>query len=157
MNEYNGFSGKQRELAGKWLNEQWSTGAIPKPSGCCVCGQTNGVIHAHSEDYSLPFMAGKTDKYPVCFNCHMIIHCKKHNQALYEKYQYLILTGTQFLPNRGGWEVFKREFLGFRFIAKAISIECPEVDMLAIIEEDGRMVRESMNSHKNKEIFDACS
>lgn len=62
MNPYNGFTGDQRNRAQRWLNSQWAAGHFPRPAQCCACGQADGIIDAHAEDYSEPFRHGKTDQ-----------------------------------------------------------------------------------------------
>ena len=52
MKDNNGFSGKQRERAQRWLNKEWNARRLARPTECVACGQTDGIIQAHAEDYS---------------------------------------------------------------------------------------------------------
>lgn len=81
MKHYNGFSPDVRNAAQAWLNREWRAGRLQRPTQCCACGQEHGVIDAHAEDYSEPFVAGKTDQYPLCYRCHMMVHCRFGNGA----------------------------------------------------------------------------
>lgn len=100
MNSYNGFSSAQRYKAQRWLNARWADGAFPRPSRCCACGQMDGIIHAHAEDYSEPFAHGKTDEYPLCFCCHMMVHCRFLNPAAWKRYREMIGEGWVHAPVR---------------------------------------------------------
>lgn len=96
MKDYNGFTGAQRDKAQRWLNQQWAAGKFPRPSRCCACGQTHGIIDAHAEDYSEPFAHGKTDEYPLCFICHMMVHCRFRNRDAWDRYRAIIGNGGRF-------------------------------------------------------------
>jgi len=87
MNSYNGFTPSQRVKAQNWLNKQWASGALARPSKCCACGQTEGIIDAHAEDYSEPFEAGKTDKFHLCRKCHMQVHRRFANPQSWIRYK----------------------------------------------------------------------
>ena len=87
MNSYNGFSPSQRNKAQKWLNEQWKSGTLLRPSKCCACGKAEGIIDAHAEDYSEPFAAGKTDQYHLCRKCHLHVHRRFANPNAWIKYK----------------------------------------------------------------------
>ncbi|MBI1214108.1 MAG: hypothetical protein GC190_21810 [Alphaproteobacteria bacterium] len=110
MNSYNGFSGAQRTAAQRWLNEQWKTGRLKRPCECCACGQETGVIHAHAEDYSEPFKRGKTDRYHLCFCCHMVVHCRFQNRGIWREYRRIITAGGRFGPI-ASWPAFMGSIL----------------------------------------------
>jgi hypothetical protein len=97
MNPYNGFSGQQREKAQRWLNAQWAAGTISKPSKCCACGQTRGIIHAHAEDYSEPF-GDHTHQYPLCYRCHICLHCRHRNEVGWERFKLRLRFGYNWEP-----------------------------------------------------------
>jgi hypothetical protein len=101
---YNGFSGAHRDRAQAWLRAEWTSGRLARPSVCCACGQDQGIIDAHAEDYSEPFAAGKTDGFHLCFTCHMILHCRFRNRSAWDRYRDTIRGGGHFAP------VFKRDF-----------------------------------------------
>jgi hypothetical protein len=112
MKDYNGFTSKQRDKAQRWLNAQWSAGTLPRPTRCVACGQEHGVIDAHAEDYSEPFRAGVTDRFHLCFPCHMMVHCRHRGPAKWEAYREIIERGFQTHPFlRRDWPRFEKEFL----------------------------------------------
>lgn len=96
MNSYNGFSGAQRMKAQRWLNEMWGRGLLARPSECTACGQTEGVIDAHTEDYSEPFAAGKTDQWPLCYRCHMMLHCRFSAPVAFQRYRKAVAGGIRY-------------------------------------------------------------
>jgi hypothetical protein len=104
MKSYNGFPPEQRERAQRWLREEWTSGRLARPAKCCACGQDKGVIDAHAEDYSLPFRAGKTDEFHLCFTCHMMVHCRFRNPEAWARYCAVIAGGGHFAA------VMKRDF-----------------------------------------------
>lgn len=113
MKDYNGFTGVQRAKAQRWLNQQWAAGAFPRPSRCCACGQEHGIIDAHAEDYSEPFAAGKTDEYPLCFICHMMVHCRFRNRAAWNLYRAAVAGGGRFPAfTTRNFPRFQKLFLG---------------------------------------------
>ena len=87
MNSYNGFTPSQRVKAQNWLNKQWANGTLARPAKCCACGQTEGLIDAHAEDYSEPFEAGKTDQFHLCRKCHMHVHRRFANPQSWLRYK----------------------------------------------------------------------
>lgn len=116
MKDYNGYSGAQRDKAQRWLNAQWAAGAFPRPSRCCACGQTHGIIDAHAEDYSEPFAHGKTDEYPLCFVCHMMVHCRFRHPAAWAAYRRHIGNGYLFQPfYTRNFPLFQKLYLGDTF------------------------------------------
>jgi hypothetical protein len=97
VNSYNGFSPQQRERAAAWLREQWRSDARPRPSRCCACGQDRGIFDAHAEDYSEPF-GDQTDAYPLCYACHMMVHCRFRNHDAWEAYKEKVRAGGRIAP-----------------------------------------------------------
>lgn len=96
MNSYNGFPPAQRNRAQAWLRAEWASGRLAEPRRCCACGQTDGVIDAHAEDYSEPFGAGKTDEFHLCFTCHMMVHCRFKNLDAWDRYRAAVRAGKRF-------------------------------------------------------------
>jgi hypothetical protein len=133
MNSYNGFSGAQRARAQRWLTEMWGRGILPRPCRCVACGQENGIIDAHTEDYSEPFRAGKTDEWPLCFRCHMMLHCRFSHPDAWARYRAQIAGGMRFAP------MVERNFYRFRadhlFGATSVpfTVHEPREDILARI------------------------
>jgi hypothetical protein len=97
VKSYNGFSPEVRNQAQAWLNREWKSGRLARPAKCCACGQEHGIIDAHAEDYSEPFCAGKTDEYPLCFRCHMMVHCRFGRGAVaWDAYRENVRAGVMF-------------------------------------------------------------
>lgn len=112
MNSYNGFSPETRNRAQNWLRKQWQSGALDKPARCCACGQDQGIIHAHAEDYSEPFRAGVTDEYHLCFVCHMMVHCRFKNRRAWKRYCDAVARGLRSAPTyANNFYAFKAAFL----------------------------------------------
>lgn len=95
MNSYNGFTPAQRVAALKWLNREYAAGRRTRPTRCDACGQTNGLLQAHSEDYSAPFGAN-IGEHGLCYMCHMMIHCRFSAKRVWEDYRTRV---------RSGWRV----------------------------------------------------
>lgn len=114
MNSYNGFPASQRNAAQAWLNQEWNSGRLARPTQCCSCGQRQGILHAHAEDYSLPFCAGKTDQYHLCYACHMMVHCRfGRGEAAFFRYVTLLSQGLMVKPFlTPDWQKFKIQMLG---------------------------------------------
>lgn len=93
MDNYNGFSGKLRNRAQTWLNRQWDTGRLARPSVCIACGQTEGKIEAHAEDYSEPFRPGVTDQFHLCSACHWHVHARARFPELWRVYRANVEAG----------------------------------------------------------------
>jgi hypothetical protein len=135
MNDYNGFTGNQRNKAQAWLNGQWSAGTLERPCECVACGQTLGVIDAHAEDYSEPFEAGKTDQYHLCFICHMMVHCRFRNRPAWHKYRRALMAGAVFTAWTGrNFPRFKASFLDTWNPSIARMREAPVRDVLGEID-----------------------
>lgn len=111
MKSYNGFTGAQRNAAQQWLRTMWGSGRLERPKQCCACGQAEGVIHAHTEDYSLPYAAGKTDEFPLCFTCHMMVHARFRNPERWNYYRAKVREGFRFAMSRS-WPGFAASCLG---------------------------------------------
>jgi len=117
VKDHNGFSGKQRDRAQRWLNREWSAGRLARPSECVACGQTEGVIQAHAEDYSDPFRAGVTDGFHLCIVCHAAVHNRSKNPKAWRDYRATIEAGGRAKVIRAN-----QNFLGAtRFVDRPIS------------------------------------
>lgn len=119
MKAYNGYSGELRNEAQRWLNMMVATGEMHRPGRCCACGQTQGVIDMHAEDYSKPFAKGKTDKFPLCITCHLAVHCRFRNVSCWDRYREKVAAGYKLPP------IFTRHFPLFmeRFTCSASAFE----------------------------------
>lgn len=90
LSSYNGFPGAQREAVQRWLNTQWDAGRLPRPSKCVACGQTEGAIDGHLENYDEP-----TSYVDLCVTCHMLLHMRFRNRMAWTLYRDRV---------RGGWQ-----------------------------------------------------
>jgi hypothetical protein len=97
MKSYNGFTPEQRMQELYWLKEQYASGARVRPTLCDACGQTEGIIENHSEDYSQPF-GDHTGSYAFCYRCHMMIHCRFKALHAWNTYRDMVSAGYQFPP-----------------------------------------------------------
>lgn len=90
---YNGHSGQKREQVQRWLNQQWATGALPRPTECVACGQTEGTIDGHLEDYDQP-----ASYISLCVTCHMLVHMRFRHQNTWRDYVQRVADGWQAPP-----------------------------------------------------------
>lgn len=94
MKSYNGFPPEQRIRAQRWLNAEYASGRRIRPTVCAACGQHEGLIDSHAEDYSEPF-GDHTDAYPLCYVCHMMLHCRFAAPAAWDTYREAVRDGYQ--------------------------------------------------------------
>lgn len=97
LKTYNGFDHAQRMAGFRWLNGEYAAGRRTKPTVCEVCGQTEGPITAHSEDYSMPF-GDHIGRHGLCYRCHMMIHCRFKAPQAWDTYKRHIRDGRIFVP-----------------------------------------------------------
>lgn len=109
MKSYNGFSPSQRMKALAWLKDQYGLGARKPPTICDSCGQTEGVIDAHSEDYREPF-GDHIGRFGLCFACHMMVHSRWHFPQRFHAYAESVAQGHRFQPFQD------RDFASFRLL-----------------------------------------
>jgi hypothetical protein len=95
MNSYNGFSGEQRLRAQAWLNKEYKAGRLVRPSVCVACGQRQGVIDTHTEDYSFPF-GPHINAHGLCYRCHLILHCRFRAPRAWQSYCDSLAQGVRF-------------------------------------------------------------
>jgi hypothetical protein len=97
MNPYNGFSPRERIRALAWLKGEYAAGRRQPPIVCDACGQTAGLLEAHSEDYSTPY-GDHTGAFGLCWTCHMMIHCRFKAAAAWERYRTAVAAGATAEP-----------------------------------------------------------
>jgi len=105
LKTYNGYHHSQRMRALYWLRAEYAAGRRTPPVVCDACGQTEGPITAHSEDYSEPF-GDHIGQYDVCYRCHMMIHCRFKNPQAWETYKMHIREGKIFVPIGSNFQTF---------------------------------------------------
>ena len=101
---YNGFTPEERDQAGRWKKQAAKQGLYHYPTKCLACGQTEGAIDGHWEDYSPPF-SEDTD-IPLCRRCHLMVHVRLKQSSAWKAYRELIKAGWQGPPirNQMRWE-----------------------------------------------------
>ena len=102
MKNYKIWSEKERRQSLIKTKAAIATGAIPKAEelGCEWCGQKEGIIDYHNENYSHPTKYLKA----LCWRCHMIHHSMYRNPEAFKKYFQRVAEGEQDPP------VYKRDF-----------------------------------------------
>lgn len=89
---YNGWSVQERNRSARLHAEAYGGGREPRPTICIACGQTQGRIDSHMEDYDDPW----DGIMPLCYLCHLMVHCRQTNPYAFERYRRLILDGWRF-------------------------------------------------------------
>ena len=95
MKAWNGWTDKERDTIAYQTRKAIRAGLIPaKPSRCDRCGQTEGVLEWHNDNYSDPvkFLKG------LCFRCHTVLHCEHLNPQSAKDYWDEIASGKQYPP-----------------------------------------------------------
>jgi hypothetical protein len=70
----------------RWSRAEYAAGRRHAPLVCDACGQDEGPIEAHSEDYSEPF-GSHIGEPALCFRCHVAVHCQFKNPVAWEAYK----------------------------------------------------------------------
>lgn len=103
MKDYNGFTGNQRNKVATIIRKAINNGKIQPPQKCDICGQNEGQMHYHLEDYSKPLENLK----PICVGCHMRLHIRFEYPNLWKKYLLDIRAGKMSPPYRSSFAFFK--------------------------------------------------
>jgi hypothetical protein len=116
VNSYRGFTSAQRLRALRWIQRERAAGRRTAPTVCMTCGQTEGLIVGHSEDYSEPF-GDHIGAWELCWLCHMMVHMRQKAPASWERYRAALVDGYRF----GRWNAAgvpgpftKPDWWGFR-------------------------------------------
>ena len=128
MKEYNGFSPTQRMKALRWLNGEYAAGRRTRPTACDACGETEGVVEAHSENYSAPF-GDHIGRYGLCYRCHMMLHVRVHVPEHWHLYRAALVAGVRFEPyqKRNWWAFRAQHVLRWRPVLLAAGPARPDV------------------------------
>lgn len=102
MHSYNGFTPQQRYEGDRIIKKAINNGQLEQPTKCRVCGQTEGILHYHAEDYR-PSKILKNCRC-LCWRCHMILHSRYRNRDAFNKYFNEVLGGKKYPP------VYKHDF-----------------------------------------------
>lgn len=97
MNDYNGFTGKQRDKGQRIINKAIEEGKLQPLNTvrCIICGQDKGIRQYHNEDYSEENIL--EDVIPVCVKCHRRIHMDR-NSPKYMEYMIKVFKGERADP-----------------------------------------------------------
>lgn len=93
MGSYKGFSGLQRMACHTLILRAVSDGLIPPATECARCGQKEGILQYHNENYD-QYM----DVERLCWRCHMIHHSDHRCPVACAKYWETIKAGHQWPP-----------------------------------------------------------
>jgi hypothetical protein len=117
MRDYKQWTAQYRKDSLKLTNKAKKMGWIPQPKKCRRCGQEDGILHLHNEDYTVTHVT-LTDVFnrfpisitpeeidainqalePICWRCHMMHHSKHRNKIAVEMYQDEIRRGKRYPP-----------------------------------------------------------
>lgn len=122
MRKYKKWSPEERRKSLGYTNEAKKRGWIKQPSKCNRCGQKEGILHLHNDDYDwtldvLPLYLDGTKELDdkgrediatcceeICWTCHMIHHSEHRNKDAHKKYFDKVKTGWISPP------VYKHDF-----------------------------------------------
>lgn len=134
MSSYNGFTDAQRDKAYRWFMDEIKAGRrVKRPTVCCACGQKEGLLEFHSEDYSEPYGA-HIGAWGLCYRCHMMIHCRFRNKKAWTKYRQAVAAGITFEPlHTRNFPLFIRQSIEGTAPVKMTQAQ-PRKDVLAMID-----------------------
>jgi hypothetical protein len=98
-------------MAYRWAMAEQAAGRRVTPGECDACGQTEGLIERHSEDYSAPF-GDHIGRHGLCYTCHMMVHCRVRSPEAWRPYRDAVRAGAVFKPFHGrAFNAFAAAFL----------------------------------------------
>ena len=123
MRNYKQWTAEFRKQSLKYTNRAKKMGWIQNPKCCNRCGQTEGILHLHNEDYDATYytLHEAFQRFPIqitkeehkiindaleeiCWRCHMMHHSKHRRPQAVENYFKEIAAGKQYPP------VYKHDF-----------------------------------------------
>lgn len=95
MEDYNGFSGRERAANGAALLKAIRAGLVPPASApCSLCGDASAKVEYHSENYAKPYSWTTPAAYVVCIACHRNkLHKRFSDPVKWEAYKEHIRRG----------------------------------------------------------------
>jgi hypothetical protein len=115
MKSYKKWSPEFRRASLKLTNKAKKHGWVQEPKCCNRCGQTEGILHLHNEDYDVTFYTLEkvfnrfpisiTDDEltairevlePLCWRCHMMHHSVRRSPEAVKKYFKEIAGGKRY-------------------------------------------------------------
>jgi hypothetical protein len=94
---YNSFSPTERRLRGTAEQEQLLS-RLRRGAVCISCGTASGPIDLHAEDYRPEFYFDPQARIPVCYRCHMAVHCRLRYPVGFKAYQRELASGRRWPP-----------------------------------------------------------
>ncbi len=88
---YNGWNRAERSRATRWKHAAGRRGEYLPPIVCSACGQDQGRIFGHWENYDPPFSAAKD--IPLCSRCHFMVHSRHRRPEQWDRYRAAIAKG----------------------------------------------------------------
>lgn len=131
LKPYNGFSGEQRARAGAWLRAQYKSGAVKRATVCDACGQTEGYIGHHAEDYSEPF-GSHVHEFALCNWCHSAVHLRSKAPKRWEEYKRLVREGFRLPAGGAQWVVYR--WFDDRATVELLAAEAHAAPVLAVLD-----------------------
>ena len=117
MKSYKGWSADFRNASLKLTNRAKKMGWIPQPKECRRCGQSQGILHLHNEDYDVTYytLADVFSRFPIeitddelakinhvlepiCWRCHMMHHSRGRNPRAVDHYFSEVAAGKTYPP-----------------------------------------------------------
>ena len=115
MQSYKGWSPEFRKKSLRYTKRAKKLGWIPYPKKCQRCGQTEGILHTHNENYDVTYytLHDVFNRFPIsitpeeikkltdvleqiCWRCHMMHHSKRRNAQGVKRYFEEIAAGKKY-------------------------------------------------------------
>lgn len=124
MKSYKKWSAEERQRSLALTNRAKRLGLIPPATKCSICGQSEGIIQYHNENYDATLqyvpkllLGTATDEerkaiaealVPLCWRCHMVHHSMHRNKEAVERYFAEVRGGKRYPPvYRHDFEILK--------------------------------------------------
>jgi hypothetical protein len=104
LQDYNGYSGKDRNRVAMLQRKAIYEGTLPPPTKCEICGQTDGGILYHNEDYDEAIKGA----HQLCIECHLRLHARQFKPNTWHNYLAKIARGGISKPYRTNSEFLRR-------------------------------------------------
>lgn len=132
LSSYNGFTGERRLEIDKLVKAAYRDGSLERPAACMACGQDQGPIIGHLEDYD----RWRDATIPLCQRCHLMLHCRWRAPAAWHRYRELVRMGYRFAPATGHFTQIVPQFVALMAAQRAFEAgepgACPSDVPLAL-------------------------
>lgn len=115
MRQYKKWTPQERAKSLRLTTKAKKLGLIKPPTQCKICGQTEGILHYHNQNYdvtlnNVPKMLNGTATeeelqeikdvlLPICYRCHMILHSEHRNKKAHDRYFEEVKNGKMYPPS----------------------------------------------------------